>query len=124
MDAILQRMTVEITSECQRRGTRALLGEVTGARLCTVEGEILGRERLFDIDDGIVATDIITLDPHTGLVVPDPSTANMLLSDNVTNVPVPPNFFVHPRTGHVMPVEGMSPTFALLLVVGTGSPTS
>ena len=99
-------MIVEITSECQRRGTWALLGEVTGARLCTIEGEVLGQERLFDGDGGIKADDIISHDPHTGLIVPNPSTANMLLSDNVTNVPVPPGFFVHPHTGRVMPVEG------------------
>ena len=97
---------MEIQSECQRRGTWALLGDVTGARLCTIEGEILGLDYLFNGDGTIRATDIVSQDTHTGLLIPNPQTANMLLADNVTNVPVPPNFFVHQNNGRVMPIEG------------------
>ena len=79
---------------------------MTGARLCTIEGELLGFDYLFDGDGTIRATDIIIQDTHTGLLIPNPQTANMLLADNVTNVPVPPNFFVHQNNGRVMPIEG------------------
>ena len=106
VDAIIQRLSVEIQSECQRRGTWALLGDVTGARLCTIEGEILGLDYLFNGDGTIRAPDIVSQDTHTGLLIPNPQTANMLLADNVTNVPVPPNFFVHQNNGRVMPIEG------------------
>lgn len=106
VDAIIQRLSVEITSECRRRGAWALLGEKTGARLCTIEGELLGLDYLFNGDGSIRATDIISQDPHTGLLIPNPTTANMLLSDNVTNVPVPQYFFVHQNNGRVMPIEG------------------
>ena len=106
VDSLLQRLEVEVTSECQRRGAWALLGEFTGARLCTVEGEILGHEKLFNADGTVSATDMITTDTITGLLIPIPETANMLLSDNVTNVPVPPYFFLNPQTAQVMPIEG------------------
>ena len=76
--------------------------------MCTIEGEVLGRDKLLNGDGSVYATDMITVDQLTGLLIPNPETANMLLSDNVTNVPVPPYFFVHPNTGHVMPIEGES----------------
>lgn len=49
---------------------------------------------------------MVTVDQLTGLIMPNPETANMLLSDNVTNVPVPPGFFVHPNSCLVIPIEG------------------
>lgn len=61
---------------------------------------------LFNADGSIQATDMISHDPHTGLMIPNPTTANMLLSDNLTNIPVPQYFFVHPKSGRVMPIEG------------------
>lgn len=106
VDAIIQRLSVEIQSECQRRGAWALLGDVTGARLCTIDGELLSPEYLFHGDGTIRADDIISQDAQTGLLIPNPQTANMLLSDNVTNVPVPANFFIHQHSGRVMPIEG------------------
>lgn len=106
VDSLLQRLEVEVTSECQRRGAWALLGEFTGARLCTVEGEVLGHDKLFNADGSVSATDMITTDAITGLLMPNPDTANMLLSDNVTNVPVPSYFFLSPQSGQVMPIEG------------------
>lgn len=106
VDAIIQRLSVEIQSECQRRGAWALIGDVTGARLCTIEGELLGLDYLFDSDGAIRATDVVSQDVHTGLLIPNPQTANMLLADNVTNVPVPANFFIHQSNGRVMPIEG------------------
>lgn len=104
-------MAVEITSECHRRGTLGLIGEATGARLCTAEGEILYRERLFEPDGSICEKDMISQDSNTGLIVPNLDTANMLLSDGITNIPVPPMFFVHPQTARTMPIEGTISNF-------------
>jgi hypothetical protein len=106
VDALLQDMTVEVTSECQRRGTWALLGQMTGAQLCTAEGEALRYNDIFDADGNILSDDLVELDPHTGLFVPRDGACNMMLADNFTVVPIPADFFVHPKTAKVMPIEG------------------
>jgi hypothetical protein len=106
VDALLQDMTVEVTSECQRRGTWALLGQMTGAQLCTAEGEALRYNDIFDADGNLLSDDLVELDPHTGLFVPTDGACKMMLADNFTVVPIPDNFFVHPKTAKVMPIEG------------------
>ncbi len=106
VDALLQDMTVEVTSECQRRGAWALLGQMTGAQLCTSEGEALNYNDIFDADGNLLSDDLVELDPHTGLFVPRNEACDMMLADKFTVVPIPTNFFVNPKTAKVMPIEG------------------
>ena len=106
VDALLQGMAVEITSECQRRGTWALLGQMTGAQLCTTENQALHYNDIFDADGNLLSDDLVELDAHTGLFVPRDGACNMMLADKFTVVPIPSHFFVHPKTAKVMPIEG------------------
>ena len=106
VDALLQDMTVEVTSECQRRGAWALLGQMTGAQLCSTEREALNYNDIFDAEGNLLSDDLIELDSHTGLLIPRPGACNMMLADNFTVVPIPAQFFVHPKTAKVMPIEG------------------
>uniref|UniRef100_W5MFS5 Si:dkey-103g5.4 n=1 Tax=Lepisosteus oculatus TaxID=7918 RepID=W5MFS5_LEPOC len=93
--SLVVQMAEGVVQECQRRGTWAVLGKGTGALLWAA-----GRA-----PDGTVrASDAVRLDPCTGLIVPSPG-AQMLLA-NGHRMPVPPDFFVHPQTGRVLPVAG------------------
>lgn len=107
MNALLQRMTVEVTSECQRRGAWGLLGQTTGAQLCTREGDVLHYSHIFDADGKLLSDEFVREDPHTGLFVPTDGAVSMMLADNLTITQIPASFFVHPKTGKVMPIEGM-----------------
>lgn len=99
-------MTVEVTSECQRRGAWGLLGQMTGAQLCTPEGEVLHYSQIFDIDGQLLSDEFCQQDPHTGLVLPRDGAVSMMLADKFTVVSIPPSFFIHPKTANVMPIEG------------------
>ena len=101
-------MTVEVTSECQRRGAWALLGQMTGAQLCGAEGEALNYNDIFDADGNLLSDDLVELDKHTGLFVPREDVCKIMLADKYTVVPIPANFFIHPKTAKVMPIEGQS----------------
>ena len=52
----------------------------------------------------IKATDLVSVDKNTGLICPK-SSAKILLADGSLS-DVPPNSFVHPQTGHVLPIQG------------------
>lgn len=106
-------MTVEVTSECQRRGAWALLGQMTGAQLCSDGGEPLNYNDIFDADGNLLSDDLVELDPHTGLFVPREGACSMMLADKFTVVQIPPDFFVHPKTAKVAPIEGMYEYVAL-----------
>lgn len=107
MDALLQDMAVEVTSECQRRGVWSLLGQMTGAQLCTSDGKDLNYNDIFDADGNLLTDDLVRLDAYTGLFMPREGACNMMLADKFTVVPIPADFFVHPKTGKVMPIEGV-----------------
>ena len=47
---------------------------------------------------------LISMDPKTGLILPKSGT-QMLLADGSV-VAIPPDYFVHPQTGHVLPMHG------------------
>lgn len=108
IDVLLQDMTVEVTRECQRRGAWALLGQTTGAQLCTIDGQPLYYNDIFDADGNLLSDGLVELDAQTGLFVPKYGACNMMLADKFTVVPIPPHFFVHPKTAKVMPIEGES----------------
>ncbi|XP_015193129.2 uncharacterized protein [Lepisosteus oculatus] len=103
--SLVVQMAEGVVLECQRRGTWAVLGKGTGALLWAAgRGEALRREELVAPDGTVRASDAVRLDPCTGLIVPSPG-AQMLLA-NGHHMPVPPDFFVHPQTGRVLPVAG------------------
>ena len=52
----------------------------------------------------VKATDMVTMDKNTGLIRPK-SGSKMVLADG-SIVDVPPDYFLHPQTGHVLPVQG------------------
>ena len=106
VDALLQDMTVEVTSECQRRGAWAMLGQMTGAQLCTAEGEALHYNDIFDAGGNLLSDDLVELDPQTGLFLARDGACKMMLADKFTVVPIPSDFFVHPKTAKVMPIQG------------------
>lgn len=55
-------------------------------------------------DGSVRACDAVHVDPLTGLIQPN-SNAHMLLASG-HSMPVPPDFFLHPQTGKLLPVAG------------------
>ncbi|MBN3319584.1 LAYN protein, partial [Atractosteus spatula] len=103
--SLVAQMAEGVAQECQRRGAWAVLGKGTGALLWAAgRGEALRREELIAPDGTVRASDAVRLDPCTGLIVPSPGAQMLLASGH--RVPVPPDFFVHPQTGRVLPVAG------------------
>ncbi|KAK7882559.1 hypothetical protein WMY93_028733 [Mugilogobius chulae] len=94
-----------LSAECQRQGAWGLLGEGIGAKLlCPKTGSILSKEHIFDPDGSLHISPALSYDSVLGLVRPN-AHSHMLLSNGHT-MPVPPNYFVHPHTGRVMPIVG------------------
>lgn len=52
----------------------------------------------------ILHPDLITSDPVTGLLRPQAGTSMRLADGSI--VPVPDEYFLHPHTGKVLPIEG------------------
>lgn len=52
----------------------------------------------------VKATDLVAIDNNTGLIRPKPGTKIVLADGSL--IDVPPNYFVHPQTGHVLPIQG------------------
>ncbi|KAL2085392.1 hypothetical protein ACEWY4_018712 [Coilia grayii] len=94
-----------VSGECQRQGAWALLKEGTGARLlCPDTGSALSRDDIIAPDGSIRASGAVHLDSATGLIVPNPGVL-MLLSNGHT-MAAPPDFFLHPHTGRLLPAAG------------------
>ena len=109
IQALIERLSVELTSEARRRGCWGLLGQCTGAMIVDENEEPILHERLFNADGSIRDEDLIELDPKTGLIMPKPQSIFLWLPDkrNITcKVEMPPGFFIHPMTGRAMPIEG------------------
>ncbi|KAK1786518.1 hypothetical protein P4O66_017646 [Electrophorus voltai] len=102
---LAEQMADLVSAEAQRQGAWALLKRGLGARLlCPVSGTPLSRDDLIAPDGTVRACEAVHTDPCTGLAVPD-SNAHMLLASG-HSMPVPPDFFLQPRTGRVLPVAG------------------
>ncbi|CAJ1065477.1 uncharacterized protein si:dkey-103g5.4 isoform X1 [Xyrichtys novacula] len=109
---LIQRLTSlvdemgELTSaECQRQGAWGLLGEGTGAKLlCPDTGTVLTKNHIFGPDGSLRACQALHYDSVTGLIRPN-THSHMLLNSSHT-MAVPPEFFLHPQTGRVMPIAG------------------
>ena len=55
-------------------------------------------------DLGVRAPDLVHMDNVTGLLVPNEGSKMVLASGQVVDVPT--DFFLHPQTGAVLPVQG------------------
>ncbi|XP_037632372.1 uncharacterized protein si:dkey-103g5.4 [Sebastes umbrosus] len=94
-----------VSAECQRQGAWGFLGEGTGAKLlCPDTGAVLTKDHIFGPDGSLRVCRALHCDSVTGLVRPN-AHSHMLLSSGHT-VAVPPEFFLHPQTGRVMPIAG------------------
>ena len=103
---LIQKLSVELTSEAQRRGALGLIGQHTGALMLLKTGAPVRREDLLNADGSVTDTNLVTFDQKTGLLMPNADEVTMLLPDGITNVDVPKGFFVHPVTCRLMPIEG------------------
>ncbi|TMS07022.1 hypothetical protein E3U43_011115 [Larimichthys crocea] len=94
-----------VSAECQRQGAWGLLGEGTGAKLlCPDTGTVLTKDHIFGPDGSLRVCHALHCDSVTGLIRPN-AHSHMLLHSGHT-MPVPPDFFLHPQTGRVMPIFG------------------
>ncbi|XP_041849904.1 uncharacterized protein si:dkey-103g5.4 isoform X3 [Melanotaenia boesemani] len=94
-----------VSAECRRQGAWGLLGEGTGAKLlCPDTGTVLTKDDMFGPDGSLQVSRTVHCDSVTGLIRPNPH-SHMLLSSGHT-MAVPPEFFIHPQTGRVMPITG------------------
>lgn len=111
MQALIERLSVELTSEARRRGCWGLLGQCTGAMIVDTNEDPILRERLFNADGSIKDEDLIELDSKTGLIMPKPDAIFLWLPDarnraGTCKVQLPPGIFIHPITARAMPIEG------------------
>nr|XP_046244943.1 uncharacterized protein LOC124059163 [Scatophagus argus] len=94
-----------VSAECQRQGAWGLLGEGTGAQLlCPDTGTVMTKDHIFGPDGSLRPCQALHCDSVTGLIRPN-AHSHMLLSSGHT-MAVPPDFFLHPQTGRVMPIAG------------------
>lgn len=102
---LLQKMSSEITQECQRIGAYGVLGQGTGGQLVKSGKNVpLKREDLIGPDMSVKASDLVSQESNSGLIRPK-SGVKMILA-NGTLADVPADHFVHPQTGHVLPIQG------------------
>ncbi|XP_062603182.1 uncharacterized protein LOC134264959 [Saccostrea cucullata] len=102
---LLHKMSSEITAECQRIGAWGVLGQGTGGQLVKSGKNMpMKREELIGPDLSVRASDLISQDATSGLIRPKPGTKMILANGTLTDVPA--DHFVHPQTGHVLPIQG------------------
>ncbi|XP_056613166.1 uncharacterized protein si:dkey-103g5.4 isoform X2 [Triplophysa dalaica] len=102
---LVDEMSEMVSVESQRQGAWVVLKESTGAQLlCPATGSVLSRDDIIAPDGSVRACDAVHVDPLTGLIQPNPN-AHMLLASG-HSMPVPPDFFLHPQTGTLLPVVG------------------
>lgn len=104
---LIQKLTVELTSEAQRRGALGLLGQQGGGIMIDRNGVAIQREHILNSDGSVIDTELVTFDAKTGLLLPNHLEVTMLLSDGVTSVEIPNGYFVHPVTCRLLAIEGI-----------------
>ncbi|XP_078140393.1 uncharacterized protein LOC144539411 [Centroberyx gerrardi] len=105
LSSLVVEMGELVSAECQRQGAWGVLGEGTGAKLlCPNTGTVLTKEHIIGPDGSLRACASVHSDLVTGLIRPN-AHSHMLLSSSHT-MAVPPDFFLHPQTGRVMPIAG------------------
>ncbi|XP_076832108.1 uncharacterized protein LOC143477416 [Brachyhypopomus gauderio] len=102
---LAEEMADLVSVEAQRQGAWVVLKQGTGARLlCPASGVPLATDDIIAPDGTVRACDAVRVDPCTGLIMPNSNTHMLLASGH--SLPVPPDFFLHPQTGRVLPVAG------------------
>lgn len=82
-----------------------MVGQATGAQLVKPGTNLpVALEDLIGADSSILQPDLATMDPVTGLIRPQAG-ISMLLADGTVSV-IPDDWFIHPHTGRVLPIEG------------------
>ncbi|KAJ4935626.1 hypothetical protein JOQ06_017157 [Pogonophryne albipinna] len=105
LTSLVEEMGELVSAECQRQGAWGFLGEGTGAKLlCPDTGTVLTKDHIFGPDGCLGVCRAVHCDSVTGLIRPN-AHSHMLLSGGHT-MAVPPDFFLHPQTGRVMPIAG------------------
>ena len=104
---LLQKLTLELTKEAQRRGALGLIGQHIGGLMLNKTGEAVQREHILNADGSVIESDLVTFNSKTGLLIPSREHLSMLLPDGITSVEVPDNFFIHPVTCRLLPIEGI-----------------
>ncbi|XP_017284465.2 uncharacterized protein si:dkey-103g5.4 [Kryptolebias marmoratus] len=105
LTALVDEMGELVSAECHRQGAWGLLGEGTGAKLlCPNTGTVLSKDNIFSPDGSLRISGAVHCDSVTGLIRPNAHT-HMLLNSGHT-MAVPPDFFLHPQTGRVLPIVG------------------
>ncbi|XP_030237257.1 uncharacterized protein LOC115561364 isoform X2 [Gadus morhua] len=131
--SLVEEMEELLSAESKRLGAWGMLGDGTGARLlCPDTGTVLTKEHIIEtggqhkmaakqnstlannqetlycssagragesLREGAVHTDAVT-----GLMRPAPNCHMLLGGGHI--MPVPPDYFLHPHTGRVMPIHG------------------
>lgn len=105
MSVLLDGLGKETNAECVRVGAWAVLGKATGASLVdNGTSDPVSLQDLVGVDMAILKPDLATVDPVTGLIRPQAGTAMRLADGTIT--PVPDEWFLHPQTGKLLPIEG------------------
>ncbi|KAF1394028.1 hypothetical protein PFLUV_G00022250 [Perca fluviatilis] len=105
LTSLVDEMGELVSAECQRQGAWGFLCEGTGAKLlCPDTGTVLTKDHIFGPDGSLRVCRALHCDSVTGLIRPN-AHSHMLLSSGHT-MAVPPDFFLHPETGRVMPIVG------------------
>ncbi|KAM7399476.1 hypothetical protein PAMP_018747 [Pampus punctatissimus] len=105
LTSLVDEMGELVSAECQRQGAWWLLGEGTGAKLlCPDTGAVLTKDYIFGPDGDLRVCQAVHCDSVTGLTRTN-AHSHMLLSSGHT-MAVPPDFFLHPQTGRVLPIAG------------------
>ncbi|XP_042270426.1 uncharacterized protein si:dkey-103g5.4 [Thunnus maccoyii] len=105
LTSLVDEMGELASAECQRQGAWGLLGEGTGAKLlCPDTGTVLTKDYIFAPDGELRVCRAVHCDSVTGLMRTN-AHSHMLLSSGHT-MAVPPDFFLHPQTGRVIPITG------------------
>ncbi|XP_030261233.1 uncharacterized protein LOC115574093 isoform X5 [Sparus aurata] len=105
LTSLVDEMGELVSAECQRQGAWGLLGEGTGAKLlCPETGTVLTKDHIFGPDGTLRVCQAVHCDSVTGLIRPC-AHSHMLLGSSHT-MAVPPDFFLHPQTGRVLPIAG------------------
>ncbi|KAM7413322.1 hypothetical protein PAMA_020625 [Pampus argenteus] len=105
LTSLVDEMGELVSAEYQRQGAWGLLGEGTGAKLlCPDTGAVLTKDYIFGPDGDLRVCQAVHCDSVTGLTRTN-AHSHMLLSSGHT-MAVPPDFFLHPQTGRVLPIAG------------------
>ncbi|KAM8904381.1 uncharacterized protein AB9W97_008057 [Spinachia spinachia] len=105
LTSLAEEMGELVSAECQRQGAWGFLGEGTGAKLlCPDSGTVLTKDHIFGPDGSMRPCRALHWDSVTGLL--RPNARSHMLHNSGHGVAVPPDFFLNPQTGRVMPIAG------------------